>query len=153
MLYNPMKWKYWLSYFYPKESWINKKIWAFIKNCIGLWGSFCFLYFLLNSHSSTEIYSFQLVQRYITSLKILGYLMCTRYLITKSIQNILENIRKNQGLNKHYLKGFIINSSYFTRRKPKYTYPTIGRCNWKLHAIWANLKNHQKKCMLVKYIM
>lgn len=47
------------SHFYPKQGCIYKKIGTFIEDCIWKWCTFCLFYFLLNSHSSTKINSFQ----------------------------------------------------------------------------------------------
>lgn len=92
------------SYFYPKQSCIYQEIGAFIKNCIWLWCSFCFLNFLFNSHSSPKIYSFQPVQRYITSLEILGHLITTKESISETCKRGQK--RKTTHTDTHSLTTF-----------------------------------------------
>lgn len=50
-----------MSYFNTKKGRINKKVGTFIKNCIWLRGTFCFLKFLLNGHPSSKINGFKTV--------------------------------------------------------------------------------------------
>ena len=68
------------AYLYTQKGSVNKKIAALIKDSIRLWDIFCFLYFLLYSHSSSKINSIKVIQWNITSLKILCHLEMTIFI-------------------------------------------------------------------------